>query len=564
MGTKETSPLNVTFQFSDTEFEGRLEFENCDFPELTISKGRGRFPETLEKLVCKTGSKTYTLLDCTVDNTIISGQCVYPDFVVEGSFDGSCNGVEFVLNGVSEWMLRNNSWVANDEEIKKKRCEFNIDEKFKFNCREYFCKTENIVQIKTPTTSKTEINESVRISFITEDHLLDSKEMAEILNRARSLFSLLIWNKLNYKQIWFLKGSQRFRMFSWMFRLTENFEPERDYVLKQNFIFRDKLWGSILDSYFNTNAKRFEKFWNRAIGLIHYDGYFGDEVLNAIAIIDSFSNNVISRDEHLENTTFKTLKSKIQDTISQFSESKSLQKDPIIESISKCIGNLKNGIPLNFQERFERLLNSKDIINPNIKGMLNLSSDDLRVLKEIRDKTAHGQDYEKNGTDYTYECQLLEKVKILLMYLIYKDFGISDTLFALSIRNSFNQHILNAKLDSYYRDKITDDTPFFSVTELTLTVAKKYPYTYLCASYDVDKKTMDINEKLTGLVNKEWKSGHVIDFIKSQDASYTSVKFISRAYFICGKEHIPINGMCILNYDELPIEYKEICQKQFM
>jgi hypothetical protein len=136
-------------------------------------------------------------------------------------------------------------------------------------------------------------------------------------------------------------------------------------------------------------------------------------------------------------------------------------------------------------------------------------------------------------------------------------------LFALSIRNSFNQHILNAKLDSYYGDKITDDMPFFNAIESSLAITKRHSF-YLCASYNVGKKTMDINEKLMELVNKEWKSGHVVDFIKSQDASYRSVKFISRAYFICGEEHVQINGMCILNYDELPPEYKEICQKQFM
>lgn len=566
MGTKEDSPLNVTFQFADTEFEGLLEFENCDFPELSIKKGRGRFPKTLEKLVCKTGSKTYTLLDCTVDNAIIGGQSIYPDYVIEGVFDDTFNGVEFILNGLSEWMLLNNSWVANDEEIKKKRCPFKIDEKFKFNGREYFCKTENITQIKTPTTSKTEINEFVRISFITEDHLFDSKEMTEILNRARSLFSLLLWNKLSYKQIWLLKDSQRFRMFSWMFRLTENFELKRDYVLKSNFIFRNNLWKTIFNNYFNAKAERFEKFWNRAIGLIHYDGYFGDEVLNAMAIIDSFSSNVIPRDKCLDTTTFEILKSTIQSAISEFSRNNSLQNNPVIESISECIGKLENGIHPNFQKRFDLLLNSSDFVNSDIKDMLNLSSDDMSVLKKIRNKTAHGQDYEKSGTDYTYENQALEKVKILLMYLTYKDFGISDTLFALSIRNSFNQHILNAKLDSYYRDKITDDTPFFDVVETSLAIAKRHSF-YLCASYNIDKKIIDVNEKLTDLVDKEWhksSSTHIIDYIKNQDASYTSVKFISRAYFICGEEHIPIDGMCILNYDELPLEYKEICQKQFM
>lgn len=566
MTTKNNSPLNVTFQFSDTEFEGVLEFENCDFPELSITKGQGRFPETLKELVCKTESETYTLLDCTIDNTI-GGQRIYPDFVVEGTFDDSCNGVEIILNGFSEWMLHNNFWIANDEEVKKNRCQFKTDEKFKFNDREYSCKTKNIAQIETPTRSKTEINEFVSISFFTDEMSIDPKEMTDFLDRVRCLFSLLLWSKLSYKRIWLLKNSKRCRLYSWKFRLAENLEPERDYVLKPNFIFRDKLWGTILDNYFNTKAERFEKFWNRAIGLIHYDGYFGDEVLNAIAIIDSFSNNVIHSNRHLEDTAFDNLKKTIQSAISEFTENNSLQKDPVIESISNCIGNLKNEIPLNLQKRFERLLNSKDIINPNIKGMLNLSSDDIRVLKKIKNSTSHGQNYEKSGTDYTYESQLLEKVKILLMYLAYKDFGISDKLFALSMRHSFNQHILNAKLNPYYRDKITNDTLFFEVTESTLAVTKKYPYSYLCASYNVDEKTMAVNEKMTDLVDKEWhKSGytHVVDYIKSQDESYTSVEFISRAYFTSGSEHLPVNGMCILNYDKLPLAYKEICQKQFV
>ncbi len=563
MTTKNNSPLNVTFQFSDTEFEGVLEFENCDFPELSITKGQGRFPETLKELVCKTESETYTLLDCTIDNTI-GGQRIYPDYVIEGTSDKSYNGFEIILDGFSEWMLNNNFWIANEEEIKKKRCEFKIDEKFKFNGHEYSCKTRNIAQIETPTRSKTEINEFVSISFLTEKMSIDPKEMTEILNRALGLFSLLLWNKLSYKRIWLLEKNQRLQVHSWKFRSTKNMEPERDYVLKQNFIFRDKLWGTILNNYFNVKAERFEKFWNRAIGLIHYDGYFGDEVLNAIAIIDSFSNNVILSNKHLETPAFDSLKKTIQSAISAFAEKNSLQKDLVIDSISNCIRNLKNGIPLNLQDRFERLLNSSDIINPDIKRMLNLSSDDIRVLKKIKNSTSHGQNYEKSGTDYTYESQLLEKIKILLMYLAYKDFGINDTLFALSIRNSFNQHIENASLNPYYRDKIINDTPFFKVTEATLTVAKKYPYSYLCTSYNVDDKTMDVNEMLKDLVDKEWKSGHIVDFIKSQDKSYTDVKFISRAYFICGEEYLFVNGMCVLNYDELPLEYKEICQKQFV
>ena len=115
MGTKNDSPLNVTFQFSNKEFEGILEVENCDFPKLSIKKGEGHFPKILEKLVCETEDETYTLLDCT----IVDGQKIYPDYVIEGTFNGSCDGFEIILNDFSEWMPGNSSWTLDDTEIKK-------------------------------------------------------------------------------------------------------------------------------------------------------------------------------------------------------------------------------------------------------------------------------------------------------------------------------------------------------------------------------------------------------------------------------------------------------------
>jgi len=225
-----------------------------------------------------------------------------------------------------------------------------------------------------------------------------------------------------------------------------------------------------------------------------------------------------------------------------------------MNSFRDGIDGIKNTNLPTFREKYDFMMQGVDA---DIRRVVNFTSEEFITIKKIRDSAAHGRPIKtRDGRDVSYEFRVKDKLLVLLMYLVYRDFGITPVEFALSLKSTLCKFVQNADIDKVERDKLVGSVPFWKVDEESFKEAKASKNMYVGIKHLKSNNTYKFSKSITHecqgwFAQREPKNKNLIDHVKERmfDSNGIAIEFISQAYLVNGSETIELSGVCKVSYE---------------
>ena len=180
-----------------------------------------------------------------------------------------------------------------------------------------------------------------------------------------------------------------------------------------------------------------------------------------------------------------------------------------------------------------------------------INDKDFYQIKEIRDRAAHGE-MEVLSTQQVY--LYLNKIKMLTMYMIYKDLGISDNSFLELLCMPYHELKQGCRLDSFKRDVALSKANIMQVNESTFNFVKNEQGIFSFVFFR-DQHTYHVDKKLTRRLKEAFFGDHVTsnkfrnfeEFVQSQVSDDKKVAYISDSYVKYGNQTYLLRGIVVID-----------------
>ncbi len=247
----------------------------------------------------------------------------------------------------------------------------------------------------------------------------------------------------------------------------------------------DELWGVVVSNIFNDKVgNAISSFWVRLVSMFSYKGFWEYEILGVVSILDAYSLDYhekytlkkLPKEEYqkLKNEMVKVLDAyKLSNLPISIENGSYLDDCQVIDGMIFSLGTIRNTNAPNFKSAFDGLMNS---IDKDIRDLIGLGSDEFRLIQNIRNLAAHGQAISKNIRDNLQKVIVVkEKVKFLLLYIVFILLGFTKETFINACGNSFHKIRLNAQLDALTLSKLKGTAKFFELNNTEFIKAKALP-----------------------------------------------------------------------------------------
>ena len=189
---------------------------------------------------------------------------------------------------------------------------------------------------------------------------------------------------------------------------------------------------------------------------------------------------------------------------------------------------------------------------------------DFELLKEARNAAAHGALTKRSQDEFDELYQAFRRIRLLTIVFIYQELGLPLIFICECIRDSLHGCVRNVDLDRFVLAQIINDIPFFNVDEKTWEYFSQ-PRIDSCFVYNPSKNILELDKTTTELAWKESLRGGEPFYGNYVTKVYPKCKdpvYQNNIFIICGDAHKEINGSFLLNYEDVPAEFKEKCEKQ--
>ncbi|WP_314338403.1 hypothetical protein [Acinetobacter guillouiae] len=214
----------------------------------------------------------------------------------------------------------------------------------------------------------------------------------------------------------------------------------------QLFLLRDN-FQTICNNFFE-KKELFTDIWSRTLPLFDFTGVLEYEVMLFTSILDKYFSSQVKnhKDNKIEN--YESYLIKIGGFLKDNNQLKELLMDTkLLENIK--LNELRKVFPenniqsfLSKQKAYFKIFNSEDL-------KIFLFKNDFKTIISIRDNAAHGSREELTTEEV---LKYSWKVKLLTMYLIYKDLGVKNDEFFKIISNTFHPIVLNCEMNEELLD----------------------------------------------------------------------------------------------------------------
>lgn len=557
--------VKLSIESAERELHAVLKIKENKLPLLDFDCFSSEYNGSLElsesekqKIKCKSELKTYTLINCETN-----GDIIYPRYIIEGDTDDNFNGIEISLSGFSTWFDQYTHFKITESEIKKKIPDNKFDEIVTINDERYQISSNYCCNIKNVEKRNFIVSEYTTIKLLKLNGCVSACEAEELSHEIRRLFSLLLALPLSIEYIWLIdKDSDSRRPF--YFASTggtkvDPFNSPRESFIHPMMIFKNSMWSEVFNSYFSPpTRKSFQTIWSRLPSLFSYAGAWEYELLGHVSILDSYCDFYSKKKgKKLKSADYKELKKSLIDMIDQYSKKLDNDYFDVLESFKNGVNAIGNTSIPTFKEKFYCLLSG---IDDDIRSVISFSNEEFAAIKNIRDAAAHGMPVEtRDGRNLSFEFAIKDKLLVLLMYLVYRDFGFSSVDFCICLNETFSKFVLNADINSIKRDKLIGSVPFYELDEKNFFEASKSKKIHLGIDYFENENIYQYNSEVTGdmwdwLTNRDNAHRNLLDHVREKmtGTEFSNMEYIPKAYLFYGDEYLDISGVCLITYEKSP------------
>ena len=369
-----------------------------------------------------------------------------------------------------------------------------FDELVKIDGVEYLCECINDVEKTT-------------VKITSYSQCVELEKINEIIQRFMQLFTLVSYKRVTCISIHILDKGKKYRFFSLLCKPFSGNKNRHYALLHANLIFSNGWWKNILDNYFGTNCDLFKSCLNGYIAQIDTDLFWEYKIISICGIWNWLGKNKIN------------------------------------ENIS-----LYNGFCA-FHNRFDEILHR--LFPSAIK--------DVELLKDARNKVAHGELTNRSQEEFDALYQAFRRIRLLTIVFIYQELGLPLVFVCKSIRDSLHGCVRNVDLDRFVLAQIINDIPFFYVDEKTWEYFSQ-PRIDSCFVYNPSKNILELDTTTTELAWKESLRGgerFYGNYVTRACPKCKEPVYQNSIFIIYGSSHKEIYGSYLLNYEEIPSDFKE-------
>lgn len=375
------------------------------------------------------------------------------------------------------------------------------------------------------------------------DNVITFSEIEKYLYKSKNLFTWITGFPIKVSKIEVSDGENRGALYIPTIKDTS----EHDLSYPNSFMLADRLrdhFVKICESYFVKNTFEFESIWSRTIPLYNFNGVLEYETMLYTAILDKYCSHKVDQlnlDTKLDEDEYIELMGKLSASISGDKK--------LVETLSKGVladlSNVKvlsevlpNRSAATFKQKVKKYLN---YIGKYVTEVF-FSNNDLHFIKDVRDRAAHGE-VEQFTTDHV--SNLYWKLRMLVIYFIYKDLGLSDDDFLKIISFTLHPLVLNCDTDKFKLDTKLDKAIALPVSESEFSELLAKPGLQLVLTrnenvYEVHKEyTVKLSDYFHVETLVDRKINRLDEYVQTLlDNPKLTAKFTGNAYAIHrGKSH---------------------------
>ncbi len=508
-----------------------------------------------ERLFCRTTTDTYTLLEVEVEDGVL-----LPTLIVRGVMETTgFKTIRMVYHSISAWMDRYGYLSGDMAEQYLARFFTEITDeqntRFSISCEHI----SNVDQLTGTITPYAVIGcDSI------EGHW-SAKQVIEKILDFRRIFTLLAGCSVDVEYAFggeSMGSSQPLYFLSMAAKKTRSLRSH-ECLIPAHYLFDQNKWNAIFTNYFSVKTKEFSSVWARVAGMFGYEDYWEYRILAYVSLLDKFVTSHAEKfNKKIPKSKFSKLLGNIKITINHFKEAMpaitpqiAADNAEVFASLTRQAGTaFRNSQFASFEEKFDFAMS---ILDSNVKGIINLSTDDFEHLKKLRNRIAHGDEPDiRDGHNITYEMSLCDKVTLLLLYWVYQDFGFNDLDFIRFLGNGFYPLTRQANLDKFVLHKAAGRHVYLEMDAENFNNVKKMPSLCIVLSYESNTSLYKIDEEKSAALST-WPRPVEVSSSGSLDEALTklvdpqqvkTVAYISGAYAHHGGDYFEIPwSVCILN-----------------
>lgn len=479
--------------------------------------------------------QAFTLYECKA-----YGQTIYADYLIVGHVDDpQFQRIDVRYTEVSEWFLQGRQIEGKvGEKLTWSGLPDQISANFEDGGRSFHLITEyggQVVHNGKDHVLHEHIEFALRpaTGILT---LLDAKQKAMEL---ACLISILIAQPTSILEVAVQTPAGRyfglyFPTFKPVARDASVDDFVRDCFVQKHWL--DGKWETILRQYFVSPHRKIR--WTRLAGMQRYEGFWEYNALGYVSLLDSYVSH--SPPKKAVKPPRPEGMRRLQDALSGFAPP--LDQEVLIEVLDAVRATFSYPQEAKFPEKYAAAIASTDA---DIVKIINLSNENFRLIKKVRDKVAHGQALELEDGESQQIHVVVSRIELLLTYWAYLDFGVSKEDFLKGLRIPFTRLRRLARIDEKHLARVTDSAEFFSLEansfgELS---SRNLSSVYACFTEAPDREIVFSDH--FSQMHKDWTLGrHKGTFTADQifGVAPDVVRHVGHMYIECGARSLEFHS----------------------
>ncbi|RAS34636.1 hypothetical protein [Paraburkholderia bryophila] len=394
----------------------------------TLPSGETEYPIGVVHAKSEKG-QSFTLYECKV-----YGQTIYADYLIIGHVpEPQFQRIDVRYADVSEWFLQ---WRKIEgkvgEELTWSGLPDEISADFEDGGRRFHLNTEYGGQVAHNGKDHV-LHEHIEFALQPATGLLTLLDAREKAMELACLLSILIAQPTSILEVAVQTPAGRyfalyFATFKPVARDASVNDFVRDCFVQKHWL--DGKWETILRQYFDSPHRKVR--WTRLAGMQRYEGFWEYNALGYVSLLDSYvSHNPPKKGVRPPRPEGMR---RLQDALGGFAQP--LDQKVLTDVLDAVRQTFSYPQEAKFPEKYAAAIASTDA---DIVRIVNLSDENFRLIKKVRDKVAHGQALELEEGEFRQIHIVVTRIELLLTYWAYLDFGLSKEDFLTGLRSPFTR-----------------------------------------------------------------------------------------------------------------------------
>jgi len=481
-----------------------------------------------------TDGSWFTLFNCKrIDNSI------GVTYLVEGDVNDNFSRIEIRYSDISEWFM---PWQRLEGIVGESICWSNRTKHLSTTVK---TKHDNFSLSSKSETSTVRTGEDIvlheHVLFTFESlkgHYFSPEDMQTKALELSNLLSILIAYPLSIVSVEVVcEKDIAHRAFFSTFKRYERDTSDKHFFRKcfiQEQVIHDR-WESIFNHYFNSAYRKVT--WTRLSGMQRYEGFWEYRALGYVSLLDMYVDQRSRENKRkkiavpLSSKAKAKLDTKIKTVIPKLAKS---QHASVMTIVSDFFIHDRD---LDFGEKYRSVTSACD---QDILKIINITEKDFKLIKDVRNKIAHGKALDLPESDLLRISTIIDKIVLLMTYWAFIDFGLTNDDFLSSLKTTFSSLRYSADPDSMHIDRMTNPESFLSVSKETFDkVSCLKNRTFVCFTEDASG-AIEFSEEfstayrnwMSSTAHKSAVTAHAEIFGVAQDR----IRYFSPGYIDCGDE----------------------------